>query len=381
MREKLLNRFLRYIAIDSQSDPHSNAIPTTNKQHVFARQLVKELKAIGVKNVSLGTYGYVLAKIPANTHKRLPAIGFIAHLDTSPAMNGKCIHPQLIENYNGKSIVLNPNKNTVLDTNIFPELLSYKGQTIIHTDGTTLLGADDKAGIAEIITAMEYVVQHPEIEHGALCVAFTPDEETGTGIDNFDVERFGADYAYTVDGGGIGELEYENFNAAVVDIDIEGLDIHPGTAKDKMINSQLIALEIESLLPAFQKPEHTDNYQGFYLLTQLNGTIGHTTMQYIIRDHDKVLFEKKKQLLVSVIERLNDKYRKKLITCTIKDQYYNMREKIEVVKFIVDIAEQAMISAGVTPVITPIRGGTDGARLSFMGLPCPNIFTGGHNFH
>jgi tripeptide aminopeptidase len=382
MREKLLNRFLRYIAIDTQSDPDSKTIPTTAKQLVFAQQLVAELKEIGIENASVDKYGYVMAKVPANTKKKkIPAIGFLAHIDTSPAMNGKCTNPKLIENYDGTSIVINSDKNIVLDTKIFPELLLYQGQTIIHTDGTTLLGADDKAGIAEIMTAMEYIIQHPEIEHGLICVGFTPDEETGTGIDNFDVQKFGADYAYTVDGGAVGELEYENFNAAVIDIDIQGLDIHPGTAKGKMINSQLISIEIESQLPPLQKPEYTDNYEGFFLLTQLNGSIEHTTMQYLIRDHDKVLFEEKKQLLLSIADQLNNKYGQKLITCTVKDQYYNMKKKIEEVKFIVTIAEKAMKESGVIPVIIPIRGGTDGARLSFMGLPCPNIFTGGHNFH
>ncbi|MDR1182415.1 MAG: peptidase T, partial [Bacteroidales bacterium] len=369
MREKLLNRFLRYIAVDTQSDPDSKTIPSTAKQLVFARQLAEELKETGLEDISVDKYGYVIAKIGANTKKKIPAIGFLAHIDTSPAMKGKCTNPKQIANYDGKTIVVNSDKNIVLDTKIFPELLMYKGQTIIHTDGTTLLGADDKAGIAEIITAMEYIIQHPEIEHGLICVGFTPDEETGTGIENFDVQKFGANYAYTVDGGGVGELEYENFNAVVVDIDIQGLDIHPGTAKGKMINSQLIAMEIESLLPPHQKPEYTDNYEGFFLLTQLNGSIEYTTMQYIIRDHDKVLFEEKKQLLVSIIDQLNNKYKHKPITCKVKNQYYNMREKIEEVKFIVTIAEKAMKEAGIIPVIIPIRGGTDGARLSFMGLP------------
>ncbi|MDR0604296.1 MAG: peptidase T [Bacteroidales bacterium] len=381
MKDKLLNRFLRYIAIDTQSDPNSETIPSVATQLVFAQQLVKELKGIGIEEVSLDRYGYVMAKIPANTKKKVPAIGFIAHIDTSPSMDGECVNPKLIENYDGKSIVINSDRNIVLDTKIFPELLSYKGQTLIHTDGTTLLGADDKAGIAEIMTAMEYILQHPEIEHGLICIAFTPDEEIGTGIDNFDVQKFGADYAYTIDGGGVGELEYENFNAAVVDIDIQGLDIHPGTAKGKMINSQLIAMEIENLLPPRQKPEYTDGYEGFFLLTHLNGSIEHTRMQYIIRDHDREKFEEKKQLLFSVIDKLNEKYGQHLITYTSRDQYYNMREKVEEVKFIVTVAEQAMKEAGIMPVIIPIRGGTDGSRLSFMGLPCPNIFTGGHNFH
>jgi len=381
MKDKLLERFLRYISIDTRSDPDSEAVPSTSSQLVFANQLVVELKEIGVKDVLVDKYGYVMGKIPANTSKKTPTIGFIAHMDTAPTMSGKCTNPKIVENYNGQSIIINLEKNIALNAAVFPELLSYKGQTIIHTDGNSLLGADDKAGVAEIITAMEYILQHPEIEHGTICIAFTPDEEIGTGINNFDVKKFGADYAYTIDGGGIGNLEYENFNAAVATISIQGLDIHPGIAKNKMINSQLIAMEIESLLPAMQKPEYTDGYEGFFLLTHLKGSIEHSEMEYIIRDHNKICFEERKQLLISIIELLNKKYGQNRISCTIKDQYYNMLEKIEDVKFVVDIAEKAMKKANVTPEILPIRGGTDGAKLSFMGLPCPNIFTGGHNFH
>jgi tripeptide aminopeptidase len=381
IKDKLLERFLRYIAVDTRSNPDSKTVPSTDSQLIFANQLAEELKEIGIQNVSVDKYGYVMGKIPANTNKEIPAVGFIAHLDTAPTTNGKCTNPKIVENYDGQSITINSEKNIVLDIAIFPELLSYKGQTIIHTDGNSLLGADDKAGIAEIITAMEYILQHPEIEHGMICIAFTPDEEIGIGINNFDVKRFGADYAYTIDGGEIGGLEYENFNAAVANITIQGLDIHPGMAKNKMINSQLIAMEIESLLPAKQKPEYTDNYEGFFLLTTLNGSIEHSTMEYIIRDHDKIRFTEKKQLLISIIEQLNKKYGQNYISYTIKDQYYNMLEIINNAKHTVTIAENAMKKANIIPKILPIRGGTDGAKLSYMGLPCPNIFTGGHNFH
>ena len=381
IKNNLLHRFLRYIAVDTQSDPDSDSVPSTDSQLVFAQQLATELKEIGVQEVSVCQYGYVMGKIPSNTDKQIPSIGFIAHIDTAQGISGKCTNPQIVENYDGQSIIIDSDRNIVLDTKVFPELLSYKGQTIIHTDGNSLLGADDKAGIAEIITAMEYILQHPEIEHGTICIAFTPDEEIGTGINHFDVKKFGADYAYTIDGGGIGGLEYENFNAAVANISIQGLDIHPGMAKNKMINSQLIAMEIESLLPPKQKPEYTDGYEGFFLLTHIKGNVGHSEMGYLIRDHDKTRFEEKKKLLVSIVEQLDKKYGLNRITCTITDQYYNMLEKIEEVKHIVSIAEQAMKEANITPQILPIRGGTDGARLSFMGLPCPNIFTGGHNFH
>ena len=381
MKDRLLQRFLRYIAIDTQSNPNSETIPSTKSQLVFAQQLVDELKDLGVKNVSSDKYAYVMGKIPSNTTKKVPALGFIAHIDTAPGMSGKVTHPKITENYGGKPIVLNKEKNIILDPQLFSELSAYNGQTIIHTDGTTLLGADDKAGIAEIMTAIEYLQQHPEIEHGDICIAFTPDEEIGTGIENFDVRKFGADYAYTIDGGGIGELEYENFNAAVADIQIQGLDIHPGTAKGKMINSQLLAMEIERQLPTKEKPEHTEGYEGFFLLTHFQGSIEHSSMQYIIRDHDKILFEQKKQVLFDIVAALNNQYGQMLISCNIKDQYYNMREKIEEVPFVIERAKKAMQQAGVVPVIVPIRGGTDGARLSFMGLPCPNIFAGGHNFH
>ena len=381
MKDKLIHRFLHYITIDTQSDPNSESFPSTKSQLDFAQQLAEELKDLGVKNASVDKYGYVMGKILANTTKKNPAIGFIAHMDTAPGMCGKVTNPQIIEDYDGNPIILNKEKNIILDPQLFPELLAYKRQTIIHTDGTTLLGADDKAGIAEIMTAVEYLLLHPEIEHGDICIAFTPDEEIGAGADHFDVQKFGANFAYTIDGGGIGELEYENFNAAVAEIQIQGLDIHPGLAKDKMINSQLIAMEIERRLPSMEKPEHTEGYDGFFLLTHFQGSIEQTSMQYIIRDHDKTLFEQKKQLLLDIIATLNNQYGQMLISCNIKDQYYNMREKIEEVPFVIEIAKKAMLQADVIPVIIPIRGGTDGARLSFMGLPCPNIFAGGHNFH
>lgn len=381
MKQNILTRFLNYIAVDTQSNPDSEIIPSTKSQNLFAQQLVNELKALGIENASVDKYGYVMAKISANTDRKIPAIGFIAHMDTAPGISGKSINPIITKNYDGNPIVLHKERNITLDPKLFPELLSYKGKTIIHTDGTTLLGADDKAGIAEIMSAVEYIGQHPEIEHGDICIGFTPDEEIGTGINNFDVQKFGADYAYTIDGGEIGELEYENFNAASAQIYIQGLDIHPGMAKEKMINSQLIGMEIERQLPLVEKPEYTEGYEGFFLLTHFQGGIEHTVMQYIIRDHDKKLFEHKKQLLLKLIEQLNNQYGIKLISCEMKDQYYNMREKIEEVPFMIDIAKNAMIQADVMPKVVPIRGGTDGARLSFMGLPCPNIFTGGHNFH
>ncbi|MDR0368053.1 MAG: peptidase T, partial [Bacteroidales bacterium] len=381
MQQNILNRFLRYIAVDTQSNPDSKTVPSTASQSIFAHRLADELRSLAVENVSVDQFGNVMAKIPANINKKVPAVGFLAHIDTSPGMSGKVTHPQITKNYKGTPIVLNKEKNIVLSPQLFPELLSYKGQTIIHTDGTTLLGADDKAGIAEIMAAIEYIGQNPEFLHGDICIGFTPDEETGTGIEHFDVQKFGADYAYTVDGGKIGELEYENFNAAVARIEIQGLDIHPGVAKGKMINSQLLGMEIECLLPAKEKPEHTEGYEGFFLLTHFQGTVENTVMQYIIRDHDKTLFEQKKQLLLDIAEKLNNRYERPLVSCQIKDQYYNMREKIEDFPFLIDIAQKAMLQAGVTPEIIPVRGGTDGARLSFVGLPCPNIFAGGHNFH
>ena len=380
MRDKLLNCFCRYVSMDTRSDEHSSSVPSTSSQLIFAKMLAEELRDIGMKDVSVDKHGIVMGFLPPNTTKEIPAIGFLAHLDTAPKVCGKC-NPQIITNYNGKNIVVNETNTIVLDTKIYPELLQYIGQTIIHTDGSSLLGADDKAGIAEIITAMEYIINHPEIVHGKIGIAFTPDEEIGKGIDYLDVEKFGVQYAYTVDGGQVGELEYENFNAAQASISIQGIDIHPGDAKGKMINSQLIAMELESMLPPNEKPELTSGYEGFFLLTSINGTVEETSMEYIIREHDTEKFTQKKQFIQNTAQLLQEKYPLAKINCSITDQYYNMREKIEEVFFMIDIAERAMLAADVTPVKVPIRGGTDGAKLSFKGIPCPNLFTGGHNFH
>lgn len=381
MIEQIKELFLKYIAIDTQSDSNSTSFPSTEKQKDFSKRLVDELKAMGIANAGMDEYGYVMASIASNTTKNIPSVGFIAHVDTAPDADGACKNPQIITNYQGNDIILDASKNVSLNVKDFPELLKYKGQTIICTDGTTLLGADDKAGIAEIMTAIKYIMQHPEIEHGKICIGFTPDEEIGRGVDYFDVKKFNADYAYTLDGGEIGELEYENFNAAEAKIFIQGRNIHPGYAKDKMINSQLIAMELNAMLPAGQKPEFTAGYEGFFLLIATSGSVEETALQYIIRDHDKEKFEQKKMLILNICEFLNKKYGANTVQCTLKDQYYNMRQKIEDVMFVVDIAKKAMLEAGVTPLIVPIRGGTDGARLSYMGLPCPNIFAGGHNFH
>ncbi|NLJ83256.1 MAG: peptidase T [Bacteroidales bacterium] len=380
-KELLKSRFIKYIGIDTQSDPESESFPSTEKQKTLSALLVEELKAMGIDNAYMDEFGYVMASIPANTDKPIPAVGFIAHVDTAPDADGKCLNPQIIENYDGTDITLHAANQLYLKPSEFPELLDYIGKTIICTDGTTLLGADDKAGIAEIMTAMNYIMKHPEIEHGKICIGFTPDEEIGCGVNHFNVSKFGADYAYTVDGGRIGELEYENFNAAEIKINIQGRNLHPGYSKNKMINSQLIAMELHSLLPCDQRPEYTVDYEGFYLLVKTTGTVDESFMHYIIRDHDRKKFEEKKEFIVKVCDFLNNKYGENTIQYTLKDQYYNMREKIEDVIFIVDAAKKAMLAADVKPLIVPIRGGTDGARLSYMGLPCPNIFAGGHNFH
>ena len=374
------DRFLKYIAVDTQSDPDSSDFPSTARQKDFALTLVEELKSLGVEQAAMDEYGYVMAVIPSNTGKKVPAVGFIAHMDTAPDIGGKCTNPQVIDNYQGQTIPLDAEGNFKLSPEEFPEMLLYKGQTLICTSGDTLLGADDKAGITEIMCMVEHLMKHPEIEHGKILIGFTPDEEIGCGVDHFDVKKFGADYAYTMDGGQIGELEYENFNAAGATIHIQGKNIHPGYAKDKMINSQLVAMELHQLLPVGQRPELTQDYEGFFLLTKLDGTVEETKMQYIIRDHDRAKFEEKKKLMQDAVEYINKKYGQ-IVRCEIKDQYYNMREQVEKHRFIVDIAEEAIREAGVTPKVVPIRGGTDGARLSFMGLPCPNLFAGGHNFH
>ena len=381
MKQTLLNRFLRYVALDTQSDPNSESIPSTNKQLVLANALATELKTFGVTDVSLDANGYVMATIPSNIDRDIPAVGFIAHMDTSPDMPGNDVKPQIIEGYDGGNITLNTEKNIVLSPVDFPDLLRYKGQTLITTDGTTLLGADDKAGIAEIMTAVEYLMEHPVIKHGKICIAFTPDEEIGRGVDHFDVNKFGAAFAYTLDGSGPGEMEYENFNAAAATIKIKGNNIHPGYAKNKMLNASLLATEFISMLPVNERPEFTEHYDGFFHLTGLTSTVEEAEISYIIRDHDKAIFERRKKQMQDIVEYLNNKYKKDVFVLELKDQYYNMREMIEPVFHVVEVAMQAMTNVGVTPDVKPIRGGTDGSRLSYMGLPCPNLFAGGHNFH
>jgi len=381
MKQTLLNRFLRYVALDTQSDPNSESIPSTNKQLVLANALATELKTFGVTDVSLDANGYVMATIPSNIDRDIPAVGFIAHMDTSPDMPGNDVKPQIIEGYDGGNITLNTEKNIVLSPVDFPDLLRYKGQTLITTDGTTLLGADDKAGIAEIMTAIEYLMEHPVIKHGKICIAFTPDEEIGRGVDHFDVNKFGAAFAYTLDGSGPGEMEYENFNAAAAIIKIKGNNIHPGYAKNKMLNASLLATEFISMLPVNERPEFTEHYDGFFHLTGLTSTVEEAEISYIIRDHDKAIFERRKKQMQDIVEYLNNKYKKDVFVLELKDQYYNMREMIEPVFHVVEVAMQAMTNVGVTPDVKPIRGGTDGSRLSYMGLPCPNLFAGGHNFH
>ena len=379
--ENLLKRFLKYIKIDTESDPESQTTPSTQKQFKLANILVEELKSLGLTDASVDENCYVMATLPANTNKKTPTIGFIAHMDTSPDFSGANVNPQIIKNYNGNDIILNAEKNIILSTADFPELKNYVGKTLITTDGNSLLGADDKAGVAEIMTALEILQSSPQIKHGTIKVAFTPDEEIGRGADKFDVDKFGADFAYTLDGGPIGELEYENFNAAEAKITISGRSVHPGTAKNQMINSQHIAMEFNSLLPYTQRPEHTEKYEGFFHLISIIGEVEQTKLHYIIRDHDKKLFEEKKSLVYKIAEFINYRYGRKLANVEVNDQYYNMREKIEPVMHIIELAKKAMNEVGIVPNIKPIRGGTDGAKLSFMGLPTPNIFTGGHNFH
>lgn len=375
--DKVVERFKRYIAIDTRSDGKSKTCPSTPGQLELGTLLVEELKEIGLSHVKQDENGYVYASLKSNIDKEVPTIGFIAHLDTSPDLDGKCTNPQIIK-YEGGDIKLNDQYTMTVED--FPVLKNLVGKELLHTDGTTLLGADDKAGIAEIIDAMEYLIQNPDIKHGDIKIGFTPDEEIGRGADLFDVEGFAADFAYTLDGGPIGELEYENFNAASVKIDIQGKNVHPGTAKNIMINSQNIAMEIDSMLPKSQRPEHTEGYEGFYLLTEITGSVDQTSMNYIIRDHFMDKFEEKKSLIKNVVDFLNNKYGD-IITIDIKDSYYNMKEKIEPHMEIVELAKKSMIEMGIEPIISPIRGGTDGARLSYMGLPCPNIFTGGYNYH
>ncbi|HLR64786.1 MAG TPA: peptidase T [Pseudogracilibacillus sp.] len=381
MKEKLIKRLTSYAKIDTQSDEASTKVPTTEGQLLLAENLVKELTAIGMSEVTIDDNGYVMATLPANTNKTVPTIGFLAHLDTATDYTGKDVQPQIHHQYDGKEIVLNEAKQITMDPSDFPELKNYIGHTLMTTDGTTLLGADNKAGIAEIITAMEYLIEHPEIKHGKIRVAFTPDEEIGRGPHHFDVEAFSADLAYTVDGGPLGELQYESFNAAAAKLFIKGNNVHPGTAKGKMIHSVKIAQEIMNALPVHEAPEFTDGYEGFYHLIDIKGSTEETEMYYIIRDFDRHAFQDKKQTLRQITEQLNEKYGKERISLTIEDQYYNMREKIEEKMEVVDIAKEAMTNLQIKPIIEPIRGGTDGSQLSFMGLPTPNIFTGGENFH
>ena len=377
----ITSRFLKYVGFLTTSDENTRMNPSTPGQIVFARYLAEELQSIGLVDIELDQNGYLMATLPANCDQPLPTIGFIAHLDTSPEMSGKHVQPRIVENYQGGDIVLNKEEGIVLETEKYPEILQYIGQDIIVTNGKTLLGADDKAGIAEIITAMEYLIAHPEIKHGKIRVGFTPDEEIGEGADHFDVAKFGANWAYTIDGGEIGELEYENFNAASAKITIKGVNVHPGYAKDKMRNSMRIANQLTAMLPTNEVPEHTTGYEGFYHLIHMQGSVEETTLSYIIRDHDRQKFEARKAEMATIVERINNEYGTDTATIEIKDQYSNMREKIEPVMHIIDLAADAMKAVGVTPSVKPIRGGTDGARLSFEGLPCPNIFTGGHNFH
>jgi tripeptide aminopeptidase len=377
----ITDRFLKYVSFTTTSDENTNMTPSTPGQKIFARYLVEELKSIGLQEVELDTNGYVTATLQANTDKKIPTIGFIAHMDTSPDMSGKHVKPRIVMNYDGENIVLNEEKNIVFDTAKYPEILQYKGQDIIVTDGTTLLGADDKAGLTEIVTAMEYLIAHPEIKHGKIRIGFTPDEEIGQGADHFEVAKFNAEWAYTMDGGEIGELEFENFNAAGVKVHFKGLNVHPGYAYHKMLNSMRIAQEFVGMLPRWETPEHTQDYEGFYHLTNMEGNVEKSTLSYIIRDHDRDRFERRKKEIIHLVNKINAEFGEGIATIEIKDQYYNMREKVEPVMHIVDLAFEAMEAVGVKPNVKPIRGGTDGARLSFEGLPCPNIFAGGHNFH
>lgn len=376
----IVDRFIKYARIDTQSDESSTQTPSTQKQFNLAKEVEKEMIEMGLTDVSLDNNCYLMATLPANTSKKIPTIGFIAHFDTSPDMSGENVNPRIVKNYDGNDIVLNSEKNIVLSPADFPELLAHTGEDLIVTDGTTLLGADDKAGIAEIMTAMQYLIDHPEIEHGKIRIGFTPDEEIGRGADKFDVAKFGAEWAYTMDGSEIGELEYENFNAASAKISIQGRNVHPGYAKNKMINALHVANELVMMLPVSERPEYTAGYEGFFHLIALNGSVDEATITYIIRDHDRAIFENRKKQMEQAVAFLNARYDNRL-TLEIRDQYYNMREKVEPVKHVIDFAFRAMEEVGVTPNVKPIRGGTDGARLSFMGLPCPNIFAGGMNFH
>lgn len=376
----IVDRFIKYAKIDTQSDENNSQTPSTQKQFDLARVVEQEMREMGLEDISLDDRCYLMGTLPSNSKKNLPTIGFISHFDTSPDMSGKNVNPRIIENYDGKDIVLNKSEDIVMSVQDFPELLDYKGEDIIVTDGTTLLGADDKAGIAEIMNAMQYLIDHPEIEHGKIRIGFTPDEEIGRGADHFDVKKFGAEWAYTMDGSTIGELEYENFNAASAKISIQGRNVHPGYAKNKMINALHVANELVLLLPVNERPEFTSDYEGFFHLIGINGSVDEATVTYIIRDHDHALFERRKEQMQQAVDYLNTKY-PDVLKLEMSDQYYNMREKVEPVKHVVDLAFRAMEALDIEPIVKPIRGGTDGARLSYMGLPCPNIFAGGINFH
>ncbi len=384
-KKHIIDRFISYITVDTQSDPNSDTTPSTKKQWDLVNQLVEELKTIGLEDVTVDENAYIMATVPSNVEHEVPTIGFVAHFDTSPDFSGTNVKPQIVENYDGGDIVLNKEQNIVLSPSYFEDLLLYKGQTLITTDGTTLLGADDKAGVTEIVSAMEYLIKNPEIKHGKIRIGFTPDEEIGRGAHKFDVKKFAAEWAYTMDGSQIGELEYENFNAAGAQLTFKGKSVHPGYAKGKMINSLLLANKFLSKLPKKEVPEKTTGYEGFFHVHHVEGTIEETEVQLIIRDHSMKKFKKRKKLVKKLAKKINKKYAKKfgedIVICEINDQYFNMREKVEPVKYIVDIADEAMKDLGIKPLIKAIRGGTDGSQLSYMGLPCPNIFAGGHNFH
>lgn len=379
--EGIVERFINYVKIDTESDPNNPAFPSTEKQWNLARHIVKELETIGLEDISLDENCYIMATLPSNVDHEVPTIGFISHMDTSPDFTGANVKPQIIRNYDGNSIVLNKEKNIVLDAVYFDDIQQYKGQDIITTDGTTLLGADDKAGLAEIVTAVEYLKANPQIKHGKIRIGFTPDEEVGKGAHKFDVEKFGADWAYTMDGSQIGELEYENFNAAAAKITIKGKIVHPGYALNKLVNSMTIASQIVNKMPKEEVPERTTGYQGFFHLHSMEGSVEQSTLQYIVRDHDSALFAERKLFLVNLVADMNRELGEELISLELKDQYFNMKEKIEPMMHIIDIAKEVMIELGIKPDIKAIRGGTDGSQLSYMGLPCPNIFAGGHNFH
>ncbi len=384
-KQHIIDRFISYVTVDTESDPNSDTTPSTKKQWDLANKLVEELKQIGLTDVTIDENAYIMATLPSNVSHDVPTIGFVSHFDTSPDFTGANVKPQIIENYDGGDIILNKEQNIVLSPSYFDDLLQYKGQTIITTDGTTLLGADDKAGICEIVSAMEYLIQHPEIKHGKIRIGFTPDEEIGRGAHKFNVEKFGADWAYTMDGSQIGELEYENFNAAGVKLIFKGKSVHPGYAKGKMINSMLLANKFISKLLTKEVPEKTTGYEGFFHVNDIKGSIEETEVHLIIRDHSMKKYKKRKKLIKEMVAKFNNKYITKfggdIVECEISDQYFNMKEKVEPVMYIVDIAEEAMKELNITPIIKPIRGGTDGSQLSYMGLPCPNIFAGGHNFH